>query len=354
MSLKESLLEILDCCLNHEERVSDVERRCEENYQHIRSLLYNGWRRCTYFIVIFRHLMETAEKKGEEESKAPKEEKASAGEESSQGTGDDERSCQAEVEKLDQNCNASQPGPTQEGDGCLSTAVALLAGAGPRDRLNNQLVLTLSSTGKTVSWEGSSSCLGQFLYYGDHNQAPAYHQRHTVKGTKSRFLFKSPDGSWCISSELGSRRGQMRSNSRTASVPTSDWFGFSEGNWVQDPGVTVTPGIIPPCKSIIIMFRGEINANVGVYNNCVGLYVLTSQWSRGCPVYKHSHRPLYLSKFSGWTISSTPGTGAGYLENRAGALCPADQRGSWMDPVMLRGVRREGDFIVQCDVHVAQ
>ena len=42
LSLKESLLEILDCCLNHEERVSDVERRCEDNYQHIRSLLYNG------------------------------------------------------------------------------------------------------------------------------------------------------------------------------------------------------------------------------------------------------------------------------------------------------------------------
>ena len=52
LSLKESLLEILDCCLNHEERVSDVESRCEENYQHIRSLLYNVWLQCNVPILL--------------------------------------------------------------------------------------------------------------------------------------------------------------------------------------------------------------------------------------------------------------------------------------------------------------
>ena len=38
VSLKEDLLEveILDCCLSHEERVSDVERKCENNHQNIR------------------------------------------------------------------------------------------------------------------------------------------------------------------------------------------------------------------------------------------------------------------------------------------------------------------------------
>ena len=36
VSLKESLLEILDCCLSHEERVTDVERKCEDNHQNIR------------------------------------------------------------------------------------------------------------------------------------------------------------------------------------------------------------------------------------------------------------------------------------------------------------------------------
>ena len=30
-SLKEDLLEILDCCLSHEERVTEVEKRCEDN-----------------------------------------------------------------------------------------------------------------------------------------------------------------------------------------------------------------------------------------------------------------------------------------------------------------------------------
>ena len=36
VSLKESMLEILDCCLSHEERVTDVERKCEDNHQNIR------------------------------------------------------------------------------------------------------------------------------------------------------------------------------------------------------------------------------------------------------------------------------------------------------------------------------
>ena len=36
VSLKEDLLEILDCCLNHEERVTEVERRVEAHDQHIR------------------------------------------------------------------------------------------------------------------------------------------------------------------------------------------------------------------------------------------------------------------------------------------------------------------------------
>ena len=36
VSLKEPLLEILDCCLSHEERVTEVERKCEDNQQHIR------------------------------------------------------------------------------------------------------------------------------------------------------------------------------------------------------------------------------------------------------------------------------------------------------------------------------
>ena len=36
VSLKEPLLEILDCCLSHEERVTDVEKKCEDNHQQIR------------------------------------------------------------------------------------------------------------------------------------------------------------------------------------------------------------------------------------------------------------------------------------------------------------------------------
>ena len=36
VSLKEDLLEILDCCLSHEERVTEVERKCENNHHHIR------------------------------------------------------------------------------------------------------------------------------------------------------------------------------------------------------------------------------------------------------------------------------------------------------------------------------
>ena len=345
MSLKADLLEILDVCLNHEERVSHVERRCEDNHQHIRSHLYTGY---FYFTVLFRYLVETAEERAEE-SKRTKEESE---EERSEWTGDDAGTCRAEMERLDQNCNVSAVGKmSQEGGGSDSNPVALQSSAVPREELNHQLVLTLSSSGKSVMWKGSCSCLGQFLYHGDHNNAPAYHQRHTVKGTKSRYLYKSTDGSWIISSELGSRGGQMRSTSKTPSVPTSDWYGVSDGQWVHDPGVRVTPGISPSCKSIIVIFRGEINANVCVYNDCVGVYVPTSQWSHGCPVYKHTHMPLYLSKFNGWTINSYPGTGAVHLENTVGALCPADQRGCWMDPLM-----GSPDFTVQlqCDVHDSQ
>ena len=36
VSLKEPLLEILDCCLSHEERVTEVEKRCEDNHRDIR------------------------------------------------------------------------------------------------------------------------------------------------------------------------------------------------------------------------------------------------------------------------------------------------------------------------------
>ena len=210
-------------------------------------------------------------------------------------------------------------------------------GAVPSDGQNHQLVLTLSSSGKTAVWRGSSLCLGQYLYHGDHNQAPSYHQRHTIKGTKSLYLFKSTDGSWNISSELGNLRMLMYSTSKTPAVPTTDWFGVSDREWHHDPALTVSPGIKSPCKSIVVMFSGILNAS----KECDGEYVPTSQWCRGCPVYKHTHRPLFLSKSIGWSITSGSASGIVYIENEVGGLCPA--KGSWMYPIKL-----------QCEVHDTQ
>ena len=43
VSLKDDFLEILDCCLSHEERVTEVEKKCEDNHQNIRLLLYGQY-----------------------------------------------------------------------------------------------------------------------------------------------------------------------------------------------------------------------------------------------------------------------------------------------------------------------
>ena len=282
-----------------------------------------------------------------------------------------EESEATQEEKLDLNCNETQAPSSsnttrpdgkmsQEGEVTevteLSHLVGVESGSGkeggvPSDGQNHQLVLTLSSTGKTVLWEGSRNCLGQYLYHGDFNQAPAYHQRHTVKGIKSLHLFKSSDGSWSISSELGNEQMLMHSTSKTHSVPTTDWYGLSDSEWHHDPGLTVTPGIKPPCQSIIVMVRSRLKVTLG---ECNGVYVPTSQWFRGCPVYKHTHRSLFISRTSCWKISSGPVSGTVYLENNTGGLCPA--RGSWIDPILGGRQMKEGDFmaLVQCDVHDAQ
>ena len=278
-----------------------------------------------------------------------------------------EESEATEEEKLDLNCNETQApssSSTTRPDGKMSqegevTEVSNLVGVEsdsgkeggvPSDGENHQLVLTLSSSGKTVRNKVSSVsfCLGQYLYHGDYNQAPAYHQRHTIKGTKSLYLFKSTDGSWRISWELGSEQMLMHSTSKTHSVPTTDWYGLSDGDgeWHHDLGLTVTPGIKPPCKSIILVFCGRAQAA----NDCDGVYVpSTTQWCRGCPVYKHTHRPLFISKSYSWRITSgSDGSGALHGLNNTGGLCPAS--GSWSGAPGGK-LSNEGDFMVQCDVH---
>ena len=90
----------------------------------------------------------------------------------------------------------------------------------------------------------------------------------------------------------------------------------------------------------------------GVKIPCPLTYV--SFWNLNKRPNKHTQRSLYLSKYRGWTINSDPGTGAVYLENNAAGLCPADKRGLWMHPLMLLAGKKEGDFMLQCDVHDAQ
>ena len=122
----------------------------------------------------------------------------------------------------------------------------------------------------------------------------------------------------------------MFSTSKTPSVPTTGWYGFSDGEWHHDPDLTVTPGIKPPCQSIIVMFCGRAQAQTQAAKAGYGVYVPTSQWCRGCPVYKHTHRQLFISRRSGWTITSDPASGPLYLENKARGLCPArGSRGYW-------------------------
>ena len=209
--------------------------------------------------------------------------------------------------------------------------------------------LTLHSTGPSGEHQGSS--LGQYVLYGEHNGAPLYRQRDTVEGGESLYLYRATNGMWAVGLDLEGEVG-ISSTLESDSVPSEGWECYDGGQWLQDPGLTVTRGPLSPCDSVKLELRGEALQS---QSHCGGVYLPTGDWSAGHPVFKHSLRERYLSVgWRGWRVTMALASRCSILDSRATAWCPADPRASrslWSGRYSWIHSDQEGDVILQCGGH---
>ena len=221
----------------------------------------------------------------------------------------------------------------------------------------------LSSTGPSAKWQGDS--LGVFEYLQQHNQSPAYRQRHSVAGTQPCpcFLYRE-DGDWVVGPVLGGEDCELLNSTRSDSVPTNNWLYVDyDEEWQSDPEITVTTSHPSVCGLISISLHG---AAATAQPETGGEYRATGDWSAGRPVFSNGLR--YLSVGPGWSqwyVTDTLDSSVrARLESACVTWCPASPRAAVSHSRRFHGnmkkqsswkywnnIYDKGDIRVTCDTH---
>ena len=222
-------------------------------------------------------------------------------------------------------------------------------------------ILTITSSGGSAESYYGGLCFGQFVHNGEHKGAATYKQRHTTS-TLTLFLYRLGDSTWAVGPELGGDKCYLRSSSTSSSIPSDNWqYRDYDDKWKSDPGVRIVQGPLPSCQTISVEVRG---AAATAQSDCAGDYRVTTDWSWGRQVFKHSHRELYLCVKGmwggwevGWYITDSPGGGTPHIWRKATAWCPADRRAATRQgdtQLWIYSDSREwkdGDIRVKCNFH---
>ena len=190
--------------------------------------------------------------------------------------------------------------------------------------------MILTSTGPSAERQGDG--LGVFDYLQQHNDSPAYIQRHSVANTQPYFLYRDDSGDWCVSVVLGSSSCFLRNKTQSDSVPCNNWqyFGFGgwksrwKGRWKSDPEMTASTSLPSVCPVINISLHG---AAARAQPRAGGEYRPTGEWSAGHPVF--SNGDLYLCVrpgLTGWSVRDSPDNLGAKLVSGCVTWCPTSPR----------------------------
>ena len=184
--------------------------------------------------------------------------------------------------------------------------------------------VVLTSTGPSTQWQGSR--LGVFEYLQQHNNCPAYRQRHTVANTQPGYLYKDDGGAWCVGPVLGesSLRGLLN-RTKSDTVPSTNWLrADGKGGWPSDPMLTVSTSLPSVCPAIKISLHG---AAARAQPGSGGEFRHAGDWSAGHPVYSNGHKYLCVKPGKTvWGVTYSLDSKGGGLQSGSVTWCPADDR----------------------------
>ena len=217
-------------------------------------------------------------------------------------------------------------------------------------------VVVLSSTGPSAEWRGGR--LGVYDYVKQHNNSPAYRQRHSAAGKQHNYLYRVDRGDWRVGPELGGSSSYLVNITRSDSVPTNNWL-YSDGKeWHSDPELTVSmsTSLPPVCGVITISLHG---AAARAQPETGGEYRATGDWSAGRPVFSNGVTYLCVRPaVSRWFVTDSPGGDDAELGSGCVTWCPASpraavshryNRSSW--EYWSNTSWSEGDIRLTCDTH---
>ena len=188
--------------------------------------------------------------------------------------------------------------------------------------------VVLTSTGPSAEWCGDR--LGVFEYLQQHNNCPAYRQRHTVANTQPQYLYKSDVGAWCVGSVLGESSSLgLLNRTKSDTVPSTNWLYYDGKDWSSDPMLTVSTSLPSVCPAIKISLHG---AAARAQPWCGGEFRHAGDWSAGHPVYSNGH--MYLCVGPGrtsWAVRPSPDSKDAGLQSGSVTWCPADDRAAIND-----------------------
>ena len=161
--------------------------------------------------------------------------------------------------------------------------------------------IVLSSSGPSAEHQGGT--LGVFEYLQQHNNSPAYRQRHTVADTQPRYLYRNYHGNWLVGEELGGSAGGLQSptvtpwwssvvfggllnGTKSPTVPPDNWqyYAGSKGGWQSDAELTRSSYLPSVCETVQISLGG---AAARAHPSAAGDFRATGDWSAGRPVFSN-------------------------------------------------------------------
>ena len=114
--------------------------------------------------------------------------------------------------------------------------------------------LLITSTGPSCEYWGE--VLGEYLL--DKTSSTTYRQRHDYDSDMCYYLYRHKDGEWRISRTLGGSFRLLYNPSKTPRLPLSGWrCATYDGSWVDDPLLSISTEIPPPCREIHIAGTGQ-------------------------------------------------------------------------------------------------
>ena len=216
--------------------------------------------------------------------------------------------------------------------------------------------MVLSSTGPSAEWQGGS--LGVFEYLQQHNNSPAYRQRHSVARIRPYYLYRDHGGNWLVGEQLGGTSTYLLNRTSSDSVPTNNWcyYDFDKGRWQSDPEITASPSLPSVCGVIRISLHG---AAATALPETGGEY-RARDWSAGRPVFSNGVTYLCVRpSWRVWCVTDSPESDGPRLLSSCVTWCPASPRAALRSNNNKSSWRYQyqrhdwiaGDIRVTCDTH---